>query len=162
MGMTLLLVEVDVRKIKQFPVEWIPGQIDIILEPYGLKWSHGNYYMVQEGREPQKALNGAIRALKTKPWLQGAVQVKVVRQEVRRRLEDIHTENMEPPLPEKLEQCRRLLPREGISSDKLIYPNSIQIDEENRLLDGYTTYLIAKEQGLEEVICELVLDTSES
>ncbi len=160
MGMTLLLVEVDVRKIKQFPVEWIPGQIDSIVEPYGLKWAHGNYYMVQEGRDPQNALDGAIRALKAKPWLRGALQVEVVRQEVRRRLEDIRTENMQPPLPEKIEQCRALLQYEGLSSDKLIYPNPIQIDEENRLLDGYTTYLIAKEQGLKEVICELVRDAS--
>ncbi|MBQ7774588.1 MAG: hypothetical protein IJ379_01580 [Lachnospiraceae bacterium] len=154
--MTVLRVEVNVQKIKQFPVEWVPEQIDAILRPYGLKWTHGNYYMVEEGYEVQKSLNGAIKALQNTVWLKEALKVKVVRCEVKRKLMDIQTDNMVEPLTSKLEQCRLRFENRVLTSQQLICPNPIVIDEENRLLDGYTTYLIAKERGLEEVVCELV------
>lgn len=154
--MTLLLVEVNMQKIKQFPVEWVPEQIDAILKPYHLKWAHGNYYVVEEGFDAETALNGAINALQSTVWLRDALHVYVARREVKRKLEEINTENMRAPLPDKMEQYRSKFANRKLTGDKLIYPNPIVIDEENKLLDGYTTYLIVKERGLKEVVCELV------
>lgn len=154
--MTLLLVEVDMQKIKQFPVEWVPGQIDAILEPHHVKWSYGNYYVVEEGYHEECAVKGAIEALQGTAWLRGAVHVQVVRRVVRRKLAQINTENMAPPALDKMEQCRKYFKDKKLSSSRLVYPNPIVIDEENKLLDGYTTYLLMQERGMQEAACVLV------
>ena len=153
--MTVLLIEVDVRKVSQFPVEWIPEQIDAILQPYHVKWSYGNYYMVEEGYDGKKAVEGAVKALKKTPWLRDAVNIQVVQQVVCRKLDQLHTEEMMEPAADKMEQCRKKLEGRKLSSHQLAYPNPLVIDVNNKLLDGYTTYLIMKERGMTEATCIL-------
>ncbi len=153
--MTLILIEVDMQRIKQFPVEWVPEQIDAILKPYHLKWVYGNYYGVESGYDEGIAVEGGIAALQATAWLRDALHVQVVRRVVKRKLQEIDTGAMKAPKPEKMEQCRRRLEGTELTGEKLMYPNPIVIDEENRLLDGYTTYLILKERGIEEAMCVL-------
>ncbi len=154
--MTLLLIEADIQKIRQFPVEWIPEQIDAILKPYHLKWSYGNCYEVEEGYDAETAVKGAIEALQATSWLKGALHIQIVRRVVRRKLAQINTDSMKEPAADKMEQCRKLFRNKDLSGKKLVYPNPIVIDEENRLVDGYTTYLLMKERGLTEAACVLV------
>lgn len=157
--MTLLLVEVDTRKIAGFPVELVPVQIDKIIEPYHLKWSFGNYYTVEEGFDEEVSLRGALEALKKTPWLRNAAKIQVIYQTVRKKLEEINTEAMAEPLPDKMERCRKNFQNRELSGYELAYPNPIMIDREGRLIDGYTTYLIMKERGMNEATCILVNET---
>lgn len=154
--MTLLLVEVDVRKVSQFPVEWIPEQIDAILKPHHLKWSYGNYYIVEDGYDAKKAVDGAKKALKGTVWLRNAVRIQVVRCVVYKKLEEINTEEMKEPTADKMELCRKKFEGRELSGRRLVYPNPLIIDEKNKLLDGYTTYLMMKERGITRAACILL------
>lgn len=156
--MTQILIEIDMQKIRQFPVERIPEQIDAILKPHHMKWSHGNHYVVEEGYAPEAAVQGAIRALQETVWLKGAVHVCIERMVVKRRLEEIRTEHMKPPAKDKLEKARKAFQKNIISEEAPAYPNPIIIDEKNRLLDGYTTYLLMQESGMKTASCILVRD----
>ncbi|MBQ9140231.1 MAG: hypothetical protein IJX63_00365 [Lachnospiraceae bacterium] len=154
--MTLVLIEADMEKIRQFPVEWVPEQIDAILRPYHLQWAYGNYYEVEEGYDAESSVQGAIDALQNTGWLKAALTIRVVRLVVKRKLSSLNVEDMSPPTKEKLDRLRGIFQRNGLTEDKLAYPNPITIDEENRLLDGYTTYLLMQERGFQEAVCLLL------
>ncbi len=154
--MTLVLIETDMKKIKHFPAEWVPEQIDAILKPYHMKWVYGNYYGVEEGYDAEVAVRGAFEALEKTIWLKDAVHVSVVRLVVKRPLSAINVKLMKPPANEKLEKFRAIFQDKDLSENQLAFPNPIIIDEENRLLDGYTTYLLMKERGLKEATCILM------
>lgn len=154
--MTLVLIEADMQRLKQFPVEWVPEQIDAIVKPHHMKWAYGNYYEVEKGYDAEAAVEGAIAALQATPWLKNALRIQVVRRVVRRRLSQIDTSAMKMPAASKMDQCRKKFKGQEISEEKLMYQNPIVIDEENRLVDGYTTYLLMQERGMEEAMCVLV------
>lgn len=154
--MTLVLIEADIEKIKQFPTERVPEQIDAILRPHHLKWVYGNYYKVEEGYDAEVAVQGAIEALERTVWLKAALHVRVVRLVVRRKLSAINVDTMKPPAKEKLDKFREIFREKELSENKPAFPNPIVIDEENRLMDGYTTYLLMKERGMTEAMCILV------
>lgn len=154
--MTLVLIEADMRKIRQFPARWVTEQIDILLKPHHLKWVYGNYYGVEPGYDAEEAVEGAIAALQATAWLRGALHIQVVRRVVKRRLEQINTSAMKSPAPGKLEQARKNMQGVVFSGNKPVYPNPIMIDKEDKLVDGYTTYLLMKERGLKEAVCILV------
>ena len=154
--MTLVLIEVDMSKIRQFPIEWVPEQIDYVLKPHHMKWAYGNYYGVEEGYDAEVAVKGALEALAGTVWLKAALHVRVVRLVVKRKLSAIDVASMKPPAQEKLEKFRAIYQDKELLENKLAFPNPIVIDEENRLTDGYTTYLLMQERGLKEAMCILV------
>lgn len=154
--MLLLMVEVDMRKITRYTLEEIPEEIDKIVEPYHMKWRMLNYYIAEAGYDEDESVWGAVNALYSTEWLKDGLYVSVARELVHRRLEMINTEGMTPPRPEKLEHYRNFFRDNKVLEYHLPNPNPIVIDSDNKIRDGYITYLIMQEKGLEDAMCILV------
>ena len=154
--MMVLSVTVDVRKISDYTLDQIPGEIDRIVEPYHLKWFFGNNYMVEDGYDEDLAVRGAIKALESTEWLKDAVNIGFGREVVRRRLDEIDTAGMAAQSQAKVEHYKNYFSDKKISEYDLTYPNVIVLNEKNELVDGYVTYLLMKERGLASAQCLLV------
>lgn len=154
--MTLLSVCVDMDKITKYLLEQIPEEIDKIVEPYHMKWCMWNQYIAEEGYDEDLCARNAKKALESTAWLKDAVFTGIWQEITHKKLEEINTEGMTAPKAAKLEYYRKYFEGKEMSAHRMTYPNPIVIDEHNRLLDGYISYLLMKERGLESAECFLV------
>lgn len=121
-----------------------------------MKWTHGNYYEVEEGYEAKEAILNTMLALNRAEWLRDAVKVKVVKCIVQKKLDELDVGGMSMPSAEKWEESIAALQKYGVTSMQPAYPNPILINEDGKLLDGYTTYLFMKEKGMTKAACIMV------
>lgn len=153
--MKLLAVAVDMNGMSEYEQRRLPGKIDVIVKPHHLKWFFRNIYFVEEGYDEDIAVYGAKKALEETDWLKNIVFVSVFQPVERCRLDEIDIGDMSEPKPEKMDKYREYFEEHGISEYELTYPNPIVIDQNKRLLDGYTSYLIMKEKGFTYAECIL-------
>ena len=153
--MRILTVEVDLKKISKYSLEQIPEEIDKIVEPYHVKWCFRNIYVVEKGYDEDLAISGAVKALKSTKWLKKGLSVFIGQRTRKLKLSAINVNAMTAPKIEKMEYYRNYFKDKVLSEDELTYPNPIVVDEKNNLLDGYTSYLLMKEGGLEAAQCLL-------
>lgn len=64
---------------------------------------------------------------------------------VKLKIEDINVGNMKPINPIKLKQKKRYFEKYGIFKENII------VDENNKLIDGFSSILIAVEYGIKKV-----------
>lgn len=151
--MTLLNIKLDRTEITAYPPEEIVERLEKILEPFHLKWVSSNCYRVESGFDEAEMVEGAIEALQNTEWLKGAFQVRVERQLIRYLLQAMNVQGMNPPAPEKLEYYRALFRKKVLCEEVLDEKNPIVLDEHMKVVNGYVTYLVMKEQGYEFATC---------
>lgn len=154
--MRTLTVAVDRNKVSEYTLEEVPEVIDKILEPHHLKWCFNNIYMVEHGYDEDLAIHNAIQDLKAMAWAKNAL-IWVVGYGIEElQLEKIDISNMTMPNPQKMSYYRQYVEGGESVAERLKHLCPIVIDRENKLVDGYTTYLFMKEQGIEKATCLIV------
>lgn len=154
--MRTLTVAIDMNKVSEHTLEEVPGIIDKVLEPHHLKWCFNNIYMVEHGCDEDLAIHNAIKDLKAITWAKNAL-IWVVGYGIEElQLEKIDISNMAMPNPQKLSYYRKYMEEGESVTECLKHLCPIVIDRDNKLVDGYITYLIMKEHGIEKATCLIV------
>lgn len=151
--MTLLNIKIDMAEITEYPPEEIVENLEKLLEPYHLKWVMTNCYRVEAGFDEDEMVQGAIKALKEAAWLTGALQIGVEKELIRYLLQAIDAKGMSTPAQSKMEHYREYFAHEILSEEELNAHNPIVLDQNKKVINGYVTYLIMKEQGYEFATC---------
>lgn len=154
--MRTLTVAIDMNKVSEHTLEEVPGIIDKVLEPHHLKWCFNNIYMVEHGYDEDLAIHNAIKDLKAMAWAESALIWMVGYGIEELPLKKIDISNMSVPKPEKMSCYRKYVQGGESATERLKHLCPIVINRENKLVDGYITYLLMKEQGIEKATCLIV------
>lgn len=131
-------------------LEKLTGKIDRFLLEFGLAYSGvRNLYIPKEMAQRDHAVFAACDALKKADWLKDRLAyISIMNQTDVCPLEQIRLDDMSEPSAAKLKYYEAYYR----SSRELAH--GIVVDEERKLRDGYTSYLIARKYGIRPDIYE--------
>ena len=126
-------------------------KMDVMLLEKGWRYSgFRNVYIPKTGEKSDIICDDAVNAIKNAEWLKKyKPKIQVLTNVTACSLKDIHVGNMVFPNKDKLSKYR------DYHTTKQKFAHAIVVDENNNLRDGYTTYIIANEEGVEADIIRI-------
>lgn len=125
------------------------ARIDQIMEACHLELVLDGVYLVKDGWDEDRQVRRAAGALRREKTLKDQIRVGIGYEIVRCRLDEVRTEHMKPPRRDKYEHYKAWFEGKTIPSDSLTCPNIMVVNERRELMDGYVTWLLMKERGME-------------
>ena len=128
---------------ESFKNERLLEKVDDLLETVGIQYAgFRNWYVPKEIKNRDDTVFDACRLLRDTDWLQGIFSRVLIMNEIRQGgLDSIKTDHMTWPSNSKLQYYEEYF----LESKELAH--SILVNEDGRIRDGYTSYLIAEKYG---------------